>query len=73
MRFNVLLLMYKLIWVFSLFNALAREYGAGIAQSVTGYGAGGPRGRSSSPGGVKNFLVFMPSRPALGSTQPPIQ
>jgi hypothetical protein len=29
--------------------------------------------RSSSPGRVKNFLFSMSSRPALGSTQPPIQ
>jgi hypothetical protein len=33
--------------------------------------AGRPRGRSSSPGRVKNFLFFMSSRPALGSTQSP--
>jgi hypothetical protein len=32
-----------------------------------------PRGRSSSPGGVKNFLFSRSSRPALRSTQPPIQ
>jgi hypothetical protein len=32
-----------------------------------------PRGRSSSPGEVKNFLFSMSSRPALGSTQAPIQ
>jgi hypothetical protein len=31
------------------------------------------RGRSSTPGKVKNFLVFTSSRPALGPTQPPIQ
>jgi hypothetical protein len=35
--------------------------------------AGRLRGRSSSPGGVKNFHFSMSSRPALGSTQPPIQ
>jgi hypothetical protein len=35
--------------------------------------AGWQRGRSSSPGRVKNFLFFTSSRPALGSTQPPIQ
>jgi hypothetical protein len=35
--------------------------------------AGRPRGRSSSPGRVKNFLFSKLSRPALGSTQPPIQ
>jgi hypothetical protein len=34
--------------------------------------AGRPRGRSSSPFRVKNFL-FCTSRPALGSTQTPIQ
>jgi hypothetical protein len=33
----------------------------------------GLRGRSSSPGRVKNFLFSTVSRPALGSTQPPIQ
>jgi hypothetical protein len=35
--------------------------------------AGRPRFRSSSPGGVENFHSSMSSRPALGSTQPPIQ
>jgi hypothetical protein len=35
--------------------------------------AGRPRGRSSSPGGVKDFLFPLSFRPALGSTQPPIQ
>jgi hypothetical protein len=35
--------------------------------------AGRPRGRSSSPGTVKNFLPFTSSKPALGFTQPPIQ
>jgi hypothetical protein len=33
----------------------------------------GARGRSSSPGTVKNFLFSTVSRPALGSTQPPMQ
>jgi hypothetical protein len=32
-----------------------------------------PRGRSSSPGRVKNFLFFTASRLAMGPTQPPIQ
>jgi hypothetical protein len=32
-----------------------------------------PRGRSSSPGMVKDFHSSMSSRPALGSTQLPIQ
>jgi hypothetical protein len=31
------------------------------------------KGRSSSPGGRKNFHVSISSRPALGPTQPPIQ
>jgi hypothetical protein len=31
------------------------------------------RGRGSSPGRVKNFHFSMSSRPALGSTQPPLQ
>jgi hypothetical protein len=31
------------------------------------------RGRSSSPGRVKNFHFSKSSRPALGPTQPPIQ
>jgi hypothetical protein len=34
---------------------------------------GRPRGRSSSPGGVKNFLFSTLSRSALGPTRPPIQ
>jgi hypothetical protein len=32
-----------------------------------------PRGRSSSPGRIKTFLLSTSSRPILGSTQPPIQ
>jgi hypothetical protein len=35
--------------------------------------AGRLRGRGSSPSRVKNFHFSMSSRPALGSTQPPIQ
>jgi hypothetical protein len=35
--------------------------------------AGRPRGRSLSPGRVKNFLFCTSSRPALGSIQPPIE
>jgi hypothetical protein len=35
--------------------------------------AGRPRGGSSSPGMVKNFLFSTPSRLALGSTQAPVQ
>jgi hypothetical protein len=35
--------------------------------------AGRPRGRSSSPGRVNNFLFSTATRPAPGPTQPPIQ
>jgi hypothetical protein len=35
--------------------------------------AGRPRGRSWSPGGIKNFLFSKSTRPNLGPTQPPIQ
>jgi hypothetical protein len=35
--------------------------------------AGRPRGRRSKPRRVKNFLFSTSSRPAVGSTQPPIQ
>jgi hypothetical protein len=35
--------------------------------------AGRSRGRSSNSGRVKNFLFSASFRPALGSTQPPIQ
>jgi hypothetical protein len=35
--------------------------------------SGRPRGRSSSPGRVKNFLFSTSSRPALRSTQPPLR
>jgi hypothetical protein len=41
--------------------------------TATGYEAGRPKGRSSSPGKVKNLLFSTMSRPALGSTQPLIQ
>jgi hypothetical protein len=34
---------------------------------------GRPRGWSSSPSRVKNFLLPMSSRPAVGSTQPPVE
>jgi hypothetical protein len=46
----------------------------GIAQSVSDWlRAGRQRGRSSSPGSVKNFLFSTSSRPAVGSTKFPIQ
>jgi hypothetical protein len=44
--------------------------GVGIA---TGYRLDDRGSRSSSRGGVKNFLFSTLPRPALGSTQPPIQ
>jgi hypothetical protein len=51
------------------------KVGAGIAQSVwrlvTGWTTEGSE--FASPGGGKNFLFSTSSRPALGSTQPPIQ
>jgi hypothetical protein len=40
---------------------------------ATGYGLDDRWGRSSSPGMVKNFLISMSFRLALGSTQPHIQ
>jgi hypothetical protein len=49
---------------------MSRNSVVGIA---TGYGLDDPRGRSSSPGMFKNFPFSTSSRPALGSTQPPIQ
>jgi hypothetical protein len=35
--------------------------------------AGRPRGRSSSPGRVKNFHFSASSRPVVGSTQPSVE
>jgi hypothetical protein len=46
--------------------------GGGIAQSVL-LGVGRPRGRSSSPSRIKNFLFSLSSRPAMGPTQSPIR
>jgi hypothetical protein len=40
---------------------------------VTGYWLDDKRGRSLSPGRVKNVLFSTSSRPILGPTQPPIQ
>jgi hypothetical protein len=52
-------------------NFMGHRYSVvGIA---TGCGLDDTRGRSSSPGKVKNFLFSTSSRPVLGSTQPPIQ
>jgi hypothetical protein len=47
-----------------------RDSSVGIA---TGYGLDDRGGGSSSPGRVKMFHFSISSRPALGSTQPPIK
>jgi hypothetical protein len=46
---------------------------ASVVGLASGYGLDDRGSRSSSPGRVKNFLFSTSSRPALGSTQPPIQ
>jgi hypothetical protein len=51
-------------------RVMSRDSSVGIA---TVYGLADRRGGSSSPGRVKNFHFSIPSRPALGSTQPPIK
>jgi hypothetical protein len=48
----------------------SRDSSVGIA---TGYGLDDQGSGSPSPGRVKNFLFSISSRPALGSTQPPIK
>jgi hypothetical protein len=48
----------------------SRDSSVGIA---TGYGLDDQGGGSSSPGRVNNFHFSISSRPALGSTQPPIK
>jgi hypothetical protein len=48
----------------------SRDISVGIA---TGYGLNGQGGGRSSPGRVKSFYFSISSRPALGSTQPPIK
>jgi hypothetical protein len=48
----------------------SRDSAVGIA---TGYGLDDREGRGSSPGRVKNYYFSISSRPALGSTRPPIQ
>jgi hypothetical protein len=49
--------------------SVSRDSSVGIA---TGYGLDDQGGESSSPGRVKNFHFSISSRPALGSTQSPI-
>jgi hypothetical protein len=58
-----------MIYVKYLITAMSRDSSVGIA---TGYGLDDQGGGSSSPGGVKDFHFSVSSRPALGSTQPPI-
>jgi hypothetical protein len=53
-----------------IWNIVSRDSSVGIA---TGYGLDDQGGESSSPGRVKNFYFSISSRPALGSTQPPIK
>jgi hypothetical protein len=53
--------------------ALQPFVGAGIAQSVERLATGWTTRGSGSPGRVKNFHFSISSRPALGSTQPPIK
>jgi hypothetical protein len=48
----------------------SRDSSVGIA---TGYGLDDHGGGSSSPGRVNHFHFSISSRPALGSTQPPIK
>jgi hypothetical protein len=48
----------------------SRDSSVGIA---TGYGLDDQGGGRSNPGRVKNFHFSISSRPALGSTQPPIK
>jgi hypothetical protein len=52
------------------FKRRSRDSSVGIA---TGYVLDEQGGRSSSPDGAKNFHFSVSSRPALGSTQPPIE
>jgi hypothetical protein len=54
--------------VFLLLNCHVYEPGERSRYSVWLL-AGRPRGRSSSPGGIKNFHFSISFRPALGSTQ----
>jgi hypothetical protein len=49
---------------------MSRDSSVGIA---TGYGLDDQGDGSSSPSRVKNFHFSISSRPALGSTQPPIK
>jgi hypothetical protein len=51
-------------------SEVSRDSAVGIA---TGCGLDGRGGRNSSPGRGKIFLLFTSPRPALGSTQPPVQ
>jgi hypothetical protein len=55
------------------FNAMSHIVGKPLSWDCGWLRAEWPRGRSSRPDRVKNFLFSTSSRPVLGSTQPPIQ
>jgi hypothetical protein len=60
---------------FQVSDFYARSYGSrdSVVGIATGYRAGRPRGWSSSPGRVKNFLFSTSPRPSPRPTQPPMQ
>jgi hypothetical protein len=70
-RYIVFVLMAPLICKKKTFQ-LPYELIVRSQSSIVSIATGKLRGRSSSPGKIKNFL-FKSSRLALGSTQPPIQ
>jgi hypothetical protein len=57
----------------SLWNIFRKATNVTRSRDSNWLSAGRPRGQSSSPGGGKNLHFSTSSRPALGSTQPPIQ
>jgi hypothetical protein len=64
------LLQLQPFFLFMSHEIMSRDRSVGIA---TGYGLEDQGGGSSSPGRVKHFHFSISSRPALGSTQPPIK
>jgi hypothetical protein len=63
-----------LLWRDGFLNSTNMEEELGLHSRYSDWlRAGRSRGRGSSPGSVKNFLFSTSSRPAVGSTQPPIQ
>jgi hypothetical protein len=61
------------VFVMKAYSVLCEGLDFQILTPQTKRAPGWPRGRSSSPGMVKNILFSTSSRPALGPTQPPIQ